>query len=122
MYQAEFAEEARKLTMNDHLRLAGTFYGLYAITSNVTPTKGTSTGLQVLETDGFRLQSYQSPTGIVFYLTGHPGRGNYDHLLKQIYQLYADYVLKNPFYELEQPIHCQQFDAALVKLLKEDLK
>ena len=30
-----------------------------------------------------------------------------------VYPLYADYVLKNPFYEVEMPIRCDLFDGAL---------
>lgn len=30
-----------------------------------------------------------------------------------MYQLYADYVLKNPFYELDQVIQCALFDTNL---------
>jgi len=31
--------------------------------------------------------------------------------LSEVYHLYADYCLKNPFYDLEQPIHnnCEKF-------------
>lgn len=31
--------------------------------------------------------------------------------------LYADYVLKNPFYEIDMPIHCDRFDARLTRLV-----
>ena len=34
-------------------------------------------------------------------------------LLKVIYELYTDYVLKNPFYEMEMPIRCELFDINL---------
>lgn len=30
-----------------------------------------------------------------------------------MYDLYADYVLKNPFYEVEMPIRCELFDQNL---------
>jgi len=30
-----------------------------------------------------------------------------------VYELYADYVLKNPFYEAEMPIRCEAFDVQL---------
>jgi hypothetical protein len=34
-----------------------------------------------------------------------------EKFLSDVYILYADYCLKNPFYELEQPIHnnCERF-------------
>lgn len=37
-----------------------------------------------------------------------------DAFLATTYQLFADYVLKNPFYDLEQPIHgCEKFQTHL---------
>ena len=32
---------------------------------------------------------------------------------RSVYSLYADYVLKNPFYELDMPIRCELFDLHL---------
>lgn len=40
-------------------------------------------------------------------------------LLKKIYELYADFVLKNPFYSLEMPIRCELFDVNLQALLEQ---
>lgn len=37
--------------------------------------------------------------------------------MKQVYKLYTDYVMKNPFYELEMPIRCDLFDEHLKKLV-----
>ena len=31
-------------------------------------------------------------------------------MLKEVYVLYSDFVLKNPFYENDMPIHCDKFD------------
>ena len=67
----------------------------------------------------FLLSLFKLPFNFSLSLPGHPGRNNMDILLKNVYELYSDYVLKNPFYELEQPIHCQQFDASLDKLLRD---
>jgi hypothetical protein len=36
----------------------------------------------------------------------------------RLYELYCDYVLKNPFYEIEQVIKCELFDANVEALLK----
>lgn len=33
-----------------------------------------------------------------------------DALLKKLYQIYADYALKNPFYLLEMPVRLDLFD------------
>lgn len=42
-----------------------------------------------------------------------------DQFLRKIYELYSDYVLKNPFYSLEMPIRCELFDANLQGLLEQ---
>ena len=33
--------------------------------------------------------------------------------VRRIYDLYTDFVLKNPFYEVEMPIRCELFDTNL---------
>ena len=35
----------------------------------------------------------------------------------RIYDLYADFVLKNPFYEMEMPIKCELFDQKLFQTI-----
>ena len=40
-------------------------------------------------------------------------------VLKEVYVLYSDFVLKNPFYELDMPIHCDKFDQKLLKLAED---
>jgi len=42
-----------------------------------------------------------------------------EQLLKKIYELYADFALKNPFYSLEMPIRCELFDTNLHILLEQ---
>ena len=37
--------------------------------------------------------------------------------LCRVYDLYCDYVLKNPFYEVEMPIRCELFDQNLFRLI-----
>ena len=65
----------------------------------------------------FRLQCYQTLTGIKFLMTGAPHHNTMDKLLAQVYTLYTDYVLKNPFYELDMPIRAELFELNLLKLL-----
>lgn len=42
-----------------------------------------------------------------------------DQLLKKIYELYADFVLKNPFYGNDMPIRCALFDTNLQTVLEQ---
>jgi hypothetical protein len=41
-----------------------------------------------------------------------------DLVLRKIYELYSDFVLKNPFYALEMPIRCDLFLENLKVLLE----
>ena len=39
--------------------------------------------------------------------------------MKKIYDVYGDYVMKNPFYTPEMPIRAELFDLNLAKLVKQ---
>jgi hypothetical protein len=52
-------------------------------------------------------------------IVAEPTQQGMDVLLKRIYDLYADYALKNPFYSLEMPIRCELFDTNLQALLEQ---
>jgi len=49
-----------------------------------------------------------------------PGTQQIESLLKYVYELYTDYVLKNPFYEIEMPIRCELFDMNLTQSVQKD--
>eukprot|EP01100_Stratorugosa_tubuloviscum_P014626 TRINITY_DN7943_c0_g1_i2.p1 TRINITY_DN7943_c0_g1~~TRINITY_DN7943_c0_g1_i2.p1 ORF type:complete len:139 (+),score=42.01 TRINITY_DN7943_c0_g1_i2:55-471(+) len=119
IYQSDFSKDAAKHPPNTHLRLGSTFHSMYTIASRIGPM-GNSSGIQILESDSFRLQCLQVPTGTTFFIIASKNHNGLENLLRIIYELYVDYVLKNPFYELEQPIHCQLFDMNLEKLLRTD--
>lgn len=66
---------------------------------------------------GLILRCLQTRTGIKFVITAEPNTPGMDGILKEIYILYTDYVLKDPFYELEMPIRSELFTEAVDKLL-----
>ena len=106
---------------------------LFAIGSQLSPEVGSS-GIEMLETDAFKLHCFQTLTGIsyfklcgdiwtlniwtqvtwtlqIFLLLGikfivlaDPRQSGIDALLRKIYEIYSDFALKNPFYSLEMPI------------------
>lgn len=59
--------------------------------------------------------------GVKFVAIVRPDRPNVEGILRKIYELYADYVLKNPFYTPDMPIRCDRFDTALQKLVRIDI-
>lgn len=105
-----------KMTTNEKIFLASMFYPLFAIASQLSP-EPKSSGIEVLEADTFKLHCFQTLTGVKFMVISEPSQSGMDVLLKKIYELYSDYVLKNPFYSLEMPIRCELFDTNLQGLL-----
>ncbi|OJJ84528.1 trafficking protein particle complex subunit 4 [Aspergillus glaucus CBS 516.65] len=77
-----------------------------------------ASGLEFLETDKFRLTCFQTQTGTKFLLFTDPFMANIDVVMKKIYELYADFVMKNPFYQLEMPVRCESFDRHLGSWLR----
>ncbi|KAG8569464.1 hypothetical protein GDO81_014424 [Engystomops pustulosus] len=106
-----------RLTSNEKLMLASMFHSLFAIGSQLSPEPGSS-GIEMLETDTFKLHCYQTLTGIKFMVLSDPRQAGIDSLLRKIYELYSDYALKNPFYSLEMPIRCELFDQNLKSALE----
>lgn len=62
-------------------------------------------------------------TGIKFVLTAEQTTTvDLDYVLREIYTLYTDCVLKDPFYELEMPIRSELFVQAVDDLLERATK
>ncbi|PWY89093.1 Sybindin-like protein [Aspergillus heteromorphus CBS 117.55] len=90
-----------------------------ATTTHSFPNPGVpATGLETMETDKFRLTCFQTLTGTKFLLFTDPLMTNIDVIMKKIYELYADFVMKNPFYQLEMPVRCESFDRNLTGWLR----
>src|SRR6187549_3812924 len=73
-----------------------------------TPFPQRASGIEVLESSQFRMQCFQTLTGTKFLLFTEPQQPNIDSMVRKIYELYADYVMKNPFYTVEMPIRCEK--------------
>ncbi|KAF5674021.1 sybindin-like family [Fusarium heterosporum] len=131
VYNKNFAEGLQQISTNDYLVLAGTFHGVHAITSRLNPVKNLPgatppgsrpeppSGLEVLETENFRMQCFNTLTGVKFLLFTDTTQANVDVTIRKIYDLYADYVMKNPFYSLEMPVRCDIFDRKLHSYIRE---
>eukprot|EP00850_Spirogloea_muscicola_P002644 SM000010S04282 [mRNA] locus=s10:713780:714406:+ [translate_table: standard] len=116
IYYKDFGSMVR-LDTNESLRLASVWHSLHAISSQLSPVAGCK-GIEFLEADNFDLHCFQTHTGTKFFIVAEPGAPGVDTLLRVIYDLYADYVLKNPFYEVEMPIRCELFDLNLQAALR----
>ena len=61
------------------------------------------------------VQVFQTLTGIKFLLFVAPGTRQTSEILQAVYELYADYVMKDPYYELEQRIKSETLKDMLRK-------
>ncbi|KAL6759170.1 component of TRAPP complex [Haematococcus lacustris] len=116
IFNKDFADTAR-LDLNDVLRMASIWHSLNAIAAQLSPLPG-CTGIEVLEADTFALHCLQTLTGTKLLLLVEPHSPYIPAVLQRIYELYSDFVLKNPFYEIEQVIKCELFDEALELLVR----
>lgn len=107
-----------KMTTNEKIFLASMFYPLFAIASQLSP-EPKSSGIELLEADTFKLHCFQSLTGVKIMVVVDKGQIGAEVFLKKVYELYADYALKNPFYSLEMPIRCDLFDTNLKNMLEQ---
>jgi hypothetical protein len=76
-------------------------------------------GLEVLESENFRMQCFTTLTGIKFLLFTDTTQANVDLTMRRVYDMYTDYVMKNPFYQLEMPVRCDMFDRKLGSYIRE---
>ncbi|KAL7491422.1 hypothetical protein ACHAWT_001989 [Skeletonema menzelii] len=117
---------APKINTNDWLRIGSTFHSLHAIAAEASPVKlpgnknpaGADDGIEEIEGGGVILKCLQTRTGIKFVLTAEPGTTDLDSALREIYVLYSECALKDPFYELEMPIRCELFTMAVDSLIE----
>lgn len=132
VYNRKFTAGLNDLSSNDLLIMAGTFHGVHEISRSIAPapsqpsasasapgtiqqnpTTRRASGIEVLESATFRLQCFQTLTRTKFLLLTEPQQPNVDSILRKIYELYSDFVMKNPFQTLEMPIRCEKFDRAV---------
>ncbi len=121
LYSKDIQPSAAPIDFNDKLRLASSWFGMCGISAQLAPdpsNAGIVGGVHVLKADTFDLHSFQSLTGVTFVLITSPGYREAIELLQgDVYRLYCDYVLKNPFHEAEQVIKSELFDGKIKQLL-----
>ncbi|QHN81977.1 Trafficking protein particle complex subunit [Arachis hypogaea] len=96
----------------DHKLMFGLLFSLKSLTAKMDPTMFSSRiptycAVQRKET----LVCLSCPAKII--LVTHPRTGDLRDSLKYIYNLYVEYVVKNPLYTPGSPIRCQLFNTTL---------
>ncbi|KAJ1999176.1 hypothetical protein GGI04_004683 [Coemansia thaxteri] len=122
IYHKNFSQHIVQLSSNEALIFAGTFHGIHALASKISPAPKRDTprdtGIQTIDTKNFRMHCFQTPTGIKFIAVTDLMQTQLTGALGKMYMLYCDYALKNPFYNLEMPIRSEMFDTKLLQLVQ----
>mmetsp|Transcript_16740 Transcript_16740/g.23706 ORF Transcript_16740/g.23706 Transcript_16740/m.23706 type:complete len:87 (-) Transcript_16740:597-857(-) len=74
--------------------------------------------MHMVEGNGIVMCCFQTRTGVKFVITAEPGTSNLDQILREVYVLYSECALKDPFYELDMPIRCELFTTAVDSLIQ----
>jgi len=63
------------------------------------------------------MSCYQAPTGTKFLLFTEPAMdpAKVEEKMRKLYECYAEYVMRNPFYSLEMPIRSDKFDRVVAQ-------
>jgi len=82
---------------------------------------GADDGIEVIDAGGMILQCLQTRTGMKFVITSTKTKEDCDlsDVLREVYLLYVDCALKNPFYELDMPIKVDLFNRGVDLLIEQ---
>ncbi|GMI01677.1 hypothetical protein TrLO_g11117 [Triparma laevis f. longispina] len=100
------------LQTNDWLRIGSTFHSLIAISKTSVPKE--CGGMERVVCDNVVISILSTPTGIKFYLVSDSTITSPP--LNEIYAAWSDWVLKNPFYEIDMPVRGERFRREVEKI------
>ncbi|CDK29035.1 unnamed protein product [Kuraishia capsulata CBS 1993] len=119
VYHNDFQPGLLQLTTNESLVMASTIHSIHAISSKITPANAKTndlynnnkSGLRIIETENFQIYVYQTITGVKFIgFANDTNLAEMEVWFKKVYLCYSDYVMKNPFQQLDMPIKNDNFD------------
>lgn len=117
IFYKSFDSNKKMDNINDFLKDGSKFYIISQLAQKLSPVKGSS-GIQSVEFDNYIVECLSTQTGLQFLCVADQNCVNLRGILSQIYQLYVDYVTKNPFYILNQPIKINEWEYQLETLIK----
>jgi hypothetical protein len=113
VFRGEYDPSAPRLENNQYLQQASIFHALYSCAQQLSPkgAAGGATGIKTMTMNQYFLQCFVTMTGVKFVATASKdvAPNALEELLKEVYRLYVDYVLKNPKYVLDNVIQCEKF-------------
>lgn len=104
------------IDQNFRLVMSSTLHSIHAISALLSPEGMSREGLIALTAQQFKLTVFQTPTGMKFCVVGEPTQSDADSQLRRAYEIYADYVMKNPLYVNDQPIWFDAFEREIDRI------
>ncbi|EDV19892.1 Trafficking protein particle complex subunit 1 [Trichoplax sp. H2] len=97
----------------------GLLYSLKSFVLRISPTDGKDQ-FSSYRTSKYKLNYYETPSGIKFVMTTDLGVGNIKDIMKSIYRkIYVEYLVKNPFIDVSKPVSSELFVSKLDAYVKE---
>lgn len=127
----EWNRPLRTLDANQDQKLMfGLLFSLRSFTAKMDPTSvekvnlgapllpGEGCSFHCFRTNTYKLNFMETPSGIKIILVTHPKTGDLRESLRYIYNIFVEYVVKNPLYVPGTPIKCELFNTNLDKYVK----
>ncbi|XP_077223822.1 uncharacterized protein LOC143857288 [Tasmannia lanceolata] len=114
----------------DNKLMFGLLFSLKSLTAKMDPTSvdkgnlgvpqlpGQGCSFHSFRTNTYKLSFMETPSGIKIILVTHPKTGDLMEALRYIYNIYVEYVVKNPLYSPGTPIRCELFNSTLDQYVK----
>uniref|UniRef100_A0A7S1BHZ6 Trafficking protein particle complex subunit n=1 Tax=Corethron hystrix TaxID=216773 RepID=A0A7S1BHZ6_9STRA len=135
IHNVRLSDRAPAISTNEFLLIGSTFHSLHAIAAEAAPEvlpprprssdpagrpllRRPRVGIESIDGGSVAIRCLQTPTGVKFVLTAEADSPHMEAALRDIYVLYADYALKNPFYELDMPIRCELFNQGVENMVE----
>ncbi|KAK0080908.1 hypothetical protein PV325_013129 [Microctonus aethiopoides] len=96
----------------------GMLFSIKSFVNKISPLDSKE-GFLYYKTSKYTLHYLETPSGLKFVLNTDNVAQNVRELLQQLYsQVYVEYVVKNPFSQLNEPIQSELFKLKLDELIK----
>lgn len=123
MYRKNFKENVEELDKNLIMTIISTLHSLHFMTQQIAINPRNNQYMENIVIENGVICTHQSPTGVNFIVVaeGMTEIPQKEIFMQEIYSLYVDYVIKNPFYLDEQPFqnNSKEFIDRVTNLIRE---